>query len=538
MAIQISQSQIKNNAVSASKMDLTGSFDFSSGTLLSATPSADSQVANKAYVDSIAAGLSWKAPAKCATTANITLSGTQTIDGVSVLAGDRVLVKDQTDAKENGVYIVASGSWARSTDMDANSDFPSASIFVQQGTVNADIGYVCTNDSVTLGSTNITFVQFNGASNIIAGAGLSKTGNELSVNVDDSTIEISSDTLQIKNLGVDTAQLADGSVTNDKLAGNITNAKLQNSTISGVALGGTLSSLSASASGAISFTSYNGSSASSDMAVNVNSAMLEIASNAISVKAGGIGSTEIADGSVVSAKIGTGAVGTTQLADGSVVEAKLGANAVTSAKIAANAVGSTQIADGSVVTVKLGDGSVTSSKIVDGAVVGVKLADGSVTTAKIVDANVTSAKIATGAVGTSQLADGGVTNAKLAGSITADKLTLGNGVQNSSGSLQAKVDGTYVVLDPSNNIGISFSSHWKTFSPNGSTTTFDLDYALLGKFSSVLVFKNGLAMEQVASGASTSDQYTITLTGGAGKGQIIFGAAPANGDNLRAFYIA
>jgi hypothetical protein len=69
-------------------------------------------------------------------------------------------------------------------------------------------------------------------------------------------------------------------------------------------------------------------------------------------------------------------------------------------------------------------------------------------------------------------------------------------------------------------------------------TTFDLDYALLGKFSSVLVFKNGLAVEQVASGASGSDQYSITLNGGSGKGQIVFGSAPLSGDNVRCFYIA
>jgi hypothetical protein len=538
MAIQISGSQIKNNAVSSSKMDLTGSFDFSSGTLLSATPTADSQVANKAYVDNIAAGLSWKAPAKVATVANITLSGTQTIDGVAVSAGDRVLVKDQTDATYNGVYVVASGSWARSADMDANADFPSASIFVQQGSTNADIGYVCSNDSVTLGSTEITFVQFNGASNIIAGDGLAKTGNELSVNVDNVTLEIYSDALQVKNNAIDTAQLADGAVTSDKLAGNIPNAKLQYSTISGVALGSNLASLSTSASGAISMTSYDGSTASADMAVNVDGVTLEIATNAVQIKQYGVDTNQLADASVTTAKLADEAVTTSILADANVTTAKLAALSVTSAKIANSAVTSTQLSDGAVTSSKIVDGSVVGVKLADGSVSDTKIVDGAVTSAKIASSAVTSAKIANSAVGTSQLADSGVTNAKLAGSITADKLTLGNGMQNFSGSLQAKVDGTYVVFDPSNNIGISFSSHWKSFSPNGVQTTFDLDYALLGKFSSVLVFKNGLAVEQVASGASGSDQYSITLNGGSGKGQIVFGSAPLSGDNVRCFYIA
>ena len=230
MAVTIKTEQIRNTAVTPAKIDLTQTFSFASGILRAATPAGDSDVATKQYVDGLLAGLHWKESVRVATTANITLSGTQTIDGVSLSADDRVLVKNQSSADENGIYVVASGSWSRSSDMDSGDEFPGAAVFVREGTDNADLGYVCTNDSVTLGTTEITFTQFNGAANITAGDGLSKTGNILSVNVDDSSIEIVGAALQVKDGGID----------NDMLAGSIANNKLANSTTPGVAIGGTL----------------------------------------------------------------------------------------------------------------------------------------------------------------------------------------------------------------------------------------------------------------------------------------------------------
>jgi hypothetical protein len=160
----------------------TGTVDVGNVRITSlATPSADTDAATKAYVDSVAQGLDVKPSVKAATTGNISLSGTQTVDGVSLVADDRVLVKDQDTATENGIYIVASGSWTRSTDMDAGSDFPGAFTFVEDGTVNGDTGWVCTNNSVTLGSTNVTFTQFSGAGTYGAGTGLSLVGSVFSI---------------------------------------------------------------------------------------------------------------------------------------------------------------------------------------------------------------------------------------------------------------------------------------------------------------------------------------------------------------------
>jgi hypothetical protein len=158
--------------------------------------------ATKAYVDARAAGLDPKQSVKAATTAPITLSNTQTIDGVALSIGDRVLVKNQTDNTQNGIYVVASGAWARSADMDEPSELTAGLFFfVEQGTTNSDAGFVKSSDSVgTVGADPITFVQFSGAGQIIAGDGLSKTGNQLDVVVAAAGgIEISADALQLKS---------------------------------------------------------------------------------------------------------------------------------------------------------------------------------------------------------------------------------------------------------------------------------------------------------------------------------------------------
>lgn len=104
----------------------------------------------------------YKASVRAATTANITLSGAQTIDGVSVIAGDRVLVKNQSTGSQNGIYVAASGAWARATDADSSTEV-TAGMFVPvaEGTVNADTFWLLTtNDPITLGSTSLTFAQF------------------------------------------------------------------------------------------------------------------------------------------------------------------------------------------------------------------------------------------------------------------------------------------------------------------------------------------------------------------------------------------
>ena len=147
-----------------------------------ADPTNDQDAATKYYVDTVAQGLDVKASVLAATTGNITLSGAQTIDGVSIVAGDRVLVKNQTTQADNGIYVAATGAWARSADANTYDELISAYTFVEEGTVNADSGFVCTvNKGGTLGTTPITWSQFSGAGTFVAGTGLTLTGNTFSI---------------------------------------------------------------------------------------------------------------------------------------------------------------------------------------------------------------------------------------------------------------------------------------------------------------------------------------------------------------------
>ena len=146
------------------------------------TPTASTDIANKLYVDTVAQGLDAKASCVAATTADITLSGAQTIDGVSVVAGNRVLVKNQSLSQNNGLYLCASGSWTRTTDANTWDELTSAFTFIEQGTANGDCGFVCTaNAGGTLGTTALPWSQFSGAGTFTAGTGLTLTGSVFSL---------------------------------------------------------------------------------------------------------------------------------------------------------------------------------------------------------------------------------------------------------------------------------------------------------------------------------------------------------------------
>ncbi len=177
-----------------------------SGRLQVTAPAADLDAANKSYVDAARSGLDVKASVRAATTAALTLvsdlENGDTLDGVTLATGDRVLVKNQGTGAENGIYIVAaSGAPSRSTDADSNTEMtPGMFTFVEEGTTNADSGWVMTNDgAITVGTTALTFALFSVAGTIFAGDGLSKSGDVLNVNTkSDGGLQITSDELEIK----------------------------------------------------------------------------------------------------------------------------------------------------------------------------------------------------------------------------------------------------------------------------------------------------------------------------------------------------
>jgi len=329
----IQRAQIADDAVGPNEFDLAANYTFESSSQVvfasaghvrwATTPSDASDLVNKAYVDAQSNGLSWKDSARVASTADVNLASPgASIDGVSLSQGDRVLLKNQTDASQNGIYVWDSASTAmtRATDMDAGDEFPGAAVFVREGTDNADIGYVCSTDSVNLGTTDITFVEFTGAYNVEAGLGLSKSGNTLSVNAGNGLIfdgddvavqvagsgglEILSDALNIKtNDGVQT----DSNGLTLRLGQGNTTIEFDPNEPAG------------ERGIRVKFDSAAGlqSSGSDGLQAHINTDSLEFGtpSGAIGVKAGGIDTLELADSAVETAKIADDAVTLAKLAD-------------------------------------------------------------------------------------------------------------------------------------------------------------------------------------------------------------------------------
>jgi hypothetical protein len=374
-------------------------------------PASNSHAANKAYVDtqiaSVAQGLDSKYACQVATTANIAdlSSPGASIDGVTLADGMRVLVKDQTDQTENGIYVVDSGQLVRADDMDANTEVKGAYTLVQEGT-SEGYGYVViapnADDNVAIGTDNIVWSPFQstGGGSVTAGNGLTASGSELNVVAGDG-LTAGADILDLDLDGASLSKSGDGLRV---AAGGVANAMLENSSITingtATALGGsyTADSLSVAADSGLSMTAYNGNGAVSDLAISVD--------NLDELLAAPANNDHLcfadADDSSTTKKVTVA-----RLAD-SVL-----ANVSGDAQVASG--GELTIQDDAVSTAKIADDAVTTAKIDDAAVTEAKLAADAVATAKIADSAVTAAKLADDAVQTAKIADDAVTAAKLAG---------------------------------------------------------------------------------------------------------------------------
>lgn len=240
-ALSYGQSGAQLNGLNVDTGDLTLS-NSATITGLPSSPTGDTEAASKSYVDSTAQGLDVHDSVRAATTTSGTLSSSfangSTIDGITLATGDRILIKDQGSAIENGVYIVkATGTPDRADDWAIGYEAAGAFAFVEEGDDNADSGWVCTSDSTadTVGTHNILFSKFSGAGQITAGTGMAKDGNTLNVGAGNG-ITANADTVEVKP---DTTTAAAASANSILVAANGVNISVDNSTIEGSNAGST-----------------------------------------------------------------------------------------------------------------------------------------------------------------------------------------------------------------------------------------------------------------------------------------------------------
>jgi len=269
-------------------------------------------LATKEYVDATSQGLDVKNSVVAATTVNLSAtyangtagvgatltygSAVTTLDGVTLTNGDRILVKNQTTQSQNGIYERTSSTvWTRTVDADTASELTGGSfVFVEQGTDNADNGYVFTHEGTpTIGTTSLTVGQFSGAGQITAGNALTKSGNTLDVAVDGSSIEVNSDALRVKALGITNAMLA-GSITRSKLANPFIRLADESSTLGQVFLEDTLEFLAGE--GINTTVSQNRITISGELATSANAGVAFFPTANFLVTAGSVAITTIDGG--------------------------------------------------------------------------------------------------------------------------------------------------------------------------------------------------------------------------------------------------
>ncbi len=283
--------------------------------LANAIPPTALSAAPKSYIDNLITGITWKGAVAFATTANITLSGSQTVDGIASGTGKRALVKNQTTTSENGVYITAAGAWTRATDVDAASEITDGTVLVTNGTINKNTQWTSSSTVTTVGTDPITYAQIAGAGTYVGdGTTIDLTGNVFGVKnggVSNAKLANSSFTLNGSSVslgGTRTLSLASSDFANqgttttvlhgnasgnpswgaivdgDITAGTISNSKLANSTISGISLGSNLANLTAT-DGTLTFSgTYTGATART-IGLNLGASNTWTASGAVSASA-------------------------------------------------------------------------------------------------------------------------------------------------------------------------------------------------------------------------------------------------------------
>jgi hypothetical protein len=309
------------------------------------TPTGDTDATTKAYVDALTNGLSWKDAVRVATVANIDIAADleagDTLNGVTLVAGDRVLVKNQSAAAENGIYVVqATGAALRAEDMNSAAEFDGAAVFVKEGTSGASSGWTQTATVATVGTDSVEWSQFTGGALYTWGTGLVESGNTINVNLgagiselptDEVAIDLYNSTTGAIVLTEDGATRSTGSASKLHLllptgsgltqdatglyipADGVTNAMLFNDGISTdadtgtgtLALGGTLEiqgtsvqGIGTSVSGGVFIITASDASTTQKGVASFDTNDFSVTGGAVSIKEAGIGNTQLENSTV------------------------------------------------------------------------------------------------------------------------------------------------------------------------------------------------------------------------------------------------
>lgn len=299
--------------------------NFTTATVANA-PVSGTDVVNKNYLEYFAAGISWKQPVVCGTTTNITLSGLQTIDGVTVVAGDRVLVKSQSAPAQNGIYLASASAWSRAPDADTWNELISALVFIESGNTLAGSAWYCTiQPGGTIGTTSITWSNFSVAATYTAGTGLTLTDYVFSITntgVTAGAYGSASKTLTatVNAQGQLTVLAAtDIAIANTQVSGlgtmstqNASSVAITGGTLNGVTIGGTTAG--AITGTTITATTFNGAGTgltgtASGLSIGGNAATATSATTATNIAGGAAGSVPYQTSTGVTSMLAAGTNG-------------------------------------------------------------------------------------------------------------------------------------------------------------------------------------------------------------------------------------